>query len=403
MIDAPDARAYGQRRLIGTRTGGLHAHRIAFRRWTGGLALVTIGLVTSLAFIATASAALPPNETYSGGMSSNDSVKLISDADGGKVTITTTFSGLDGCSGTRGATITLAPNTTSFFGGSATPSAPGDSATNRWFGGATGDGGMMIGTVSYDYPVSNTSCTTRATYLAKGTSAGTAGPGIPPRTVYRGAVSSSINLGVGGTIELSSGADKNVIDRLTISYTEGTCSYPVDLRDITLADGMSFHVGVRTPSRPAPTASVVGLTSGSSTILGGFSAPAKAGCPAVAGQWTARIVTAQSAAPTPTPTVTAPGASSTPAAGATGVSGRFAGSVAFTTSGQGLAVFLGGSVADLEASARGLQTGVKGVWAQEPNGNYQLLVVDGPAFLSDGFRKAFPTGFAGTTAVTLVR
>ena len=43
------------------------------------------------------------------------------------------------------------------------------------------------------------------------------------------------------------------------------------------------------------------------------------------------------------------------------------------------------------------------MWAQEKSGGYQLLVVNGPAFLKTAFLASFPSGFSGATVVTLVR
>jgi uncharacterized protein YkwD len=81
--------------------------------------------------------------------------------------------------------------------------------------------------------------------------------------------------------------------------------------------------------------------------------------------------------------------------------GAFAATPIFDARGTAFAVFRGGVVGDLEAAAQG--AGATGVWAQDAQGAYQLLVVGGPAFLKAPFTAAFPTGFAGATAMTLVR
>ena len=81
--------------------------------------------------------------------------------------------------------------------------------------------------------------------------------------------------------------------------------------------------------------------------------------------------------------------------------GSFVGSPTFGTSGQAAAVFLGGSVSDLEGAAGALSA--NGVWAQDKSGAFQLLVVGGPAFLRDGFTAKFPGGFTGAVAVTLTK
>lgn len=80
--------------------------------------------------------------------------------------------------------------------------------------------------------------------------------------------------------------------------------------------------------------------------------------------------------------------------------GAFASVPVFDMRGTALAVFLGGTVADLEAGAQ--QQGATGVWAQDATGGYQLLVVSGPTFLKAPFLAAFPQGVK-STAVTLVR
>ena len=90
-----------------------------------------------------------------------------------------------------------------------------------------------------------------------------------------------------------------------------------------------------------------------------------------------------------------------PGAGAPAATGTFASPPTFGTSGQALAVFLGGSVADLEIAAKA--AGATGVWAQDANGAFQVLVLGGPSFINDGFRGSFPGGFPANTALTLTR
>lgn len=81
--------------------------------------------------------------------------------------------------------------------------------------------------------------------------------------------------------------------------------------------------------------------------------------------------------------------------------GAFAFAPTFSAGGQAAAVFLGGSVGQLEAAAR--DHAASGVWVQDGSGAFQLLVVGGPAFLRDAFTSRFPTGFASAIAVTLTR
>lgn len=81
--------------------------------------------------------------------------------------------------------------------------------------------------------------------------------------------------------------------------------------------------------------------------------------------------------------------------------GVFVSTPIFDARGTGFAVFSGGSLVQLEAAAQA--SGATGVWAQDAMGAYQLLVVGGPAFLKAPFTAAFPSGFTGATALTLVR
>ena len=81
--------------------------------------------------------------------------------------------------------------------------------------------------------------------------------------------------------------------------------------------------------------------------------------------------------------------------------GRFAAAPIFGPGGQALAVFDGGSVDQLEAAAHA--TGATGIWAQDPRGSYQLLIVHGPAFANAAFRATFSAGFPGVTGLFLFR
>ncbi len=95
------------------------------------------------------------------------------------------------------------------------------------------------------------------------------------------------------------------------------------------------------------------------------------------------------------------GGTAAPKPTAAGGPGTFSGTPIFSPTGQAFVVFAGGSSAQLEASAG--TAGATGVWVQNSAGRFFLLVVRGPAFLRREFDEAFPTGFAGTTAMTLVR
>lgn len=81
--------------------------------------------------------------------------------------------------------------------------------------------------------------------------------------------------------------------------------------------------------------------------------------------------------------------------------GTFATAPIFGTGTQALVVFNGGSVDQLESAA--LAVGATGVWVQDATGAYELLIVDGPAFLKNVLKTRFPSGFVGVTATTLIR
>ena len=105
---------------------------------------------------------------------------------------------------------------------------------------------------------------------------------------------------------------------------------------------------------------------------------------------------------TATPTVTpTPTAIATPTPSATPTVRAFLTPVTFSAAGQSLTVFPGGTIDDLESAARAV--GATGIWVQDAGGTFRLLVVNGPAFLRDQFRAAFPSGLPSNFAVTLVR
>ena len=124
--------------------------------------------------------------------------------------------------------------------------------------------------------------------------------------------------------------------------------------------------------KPQPISAQIALPT---SLLGGMATTAMSG--PIAAVMLARR------APVPTPT------------------GGFVARPAFGSGGQSLAVFMGGTTDELEAAA--FAVGASGVWAQDSVGQYQLLIVRGPAFANAAFRSAFPRGFATATGVTLTR
>ncbi len=81
--------------------------------------------------------------------------------------------------------------------------------------------------------------------------------------------------------------------------------------------------------------------------------------------------------------------------------GTFARTPAFSGAGQAAAVFLPGSVEDLERAAK--VAGATGAWVQDGTGAFHLMLVGGPAFLKEGFSARFAGGFTTATPVTLTR
>ncbi len=91
----------------------------------------------------------------------------------------------------------------------------------------------------------------------------------------------------------------------------------------------------------------------------------------------------------------------TPGAGTGGATGAggFVAAPVYSASKLAQAVFNGGTFAQLEAA---VTTGNgTAVWAQDSKGVFVLYIVNG-GFVNDAFKAAFPTGFAGVTAVTVV-
>ena len=86
---------------------------------------------------------------------------------------------------------------------------------------------------------------------------------------------------------------------------------------------------------------------------------------------------------------------STPVTGA----GGFAAAPVYSASKLAQSVFNGGTVVQLEAAVTG--GAGTGVWAQDSKGVFVLDIIGG-GFVNDAFKAAFPTGFSGVTAVTVV-
>ena len=83
--------------------------------------------------------------------------------------------------------------------------------------------------------------------------------------------------------------------------------------------------------------------------------------------------------------------------------GTFATQPAFSSGNPQLAqvVFNCGTAAQLDAALRSV--GATGVWAQSSTGMFHVYIVGAPSFANAPFLTAFPSGFAGLVALTLVK
>ena len=79
--------------------------------------------------------------------------------------------------------------------------------------------------------------------------------------------------------------------------------------------------------------------------------------------------------------------------------GMFAAPPAFSAGKLALSVFNGGTVGQLDSALAALAA--NGAWAQDANGAFRLYILNG-GFVNDGFKAAFPNGFANQIALTLV-
>ena len=79
--------------------------------------------------------------------------------------------------------------------------------------------------------------------------------------------------------------------------------------------------------------------------------------------------------------------------------GVFASAPVYSASRLAQVVFNGGTLVQLDAAL--VAAKASGGWAQDSKGVFHLYIVGG-GFVNDGFKAAFPTGFAGVTAMTVV-
>lgn len=170
-----------------------------------------------------------------------------------------------------------------------------------------------------------------------------------------------------------------IINGLQIEATSGSCSYAASFIGTLPAAGFPQASSLREadPAKPAKQSMAYGIFSGAKA-MGVF-------------------VQSQGAGASCAPVITAWSATTPP----------FAGTPTFSAGGQAAAIFKGGTVDELEEAAR--VAGATGVWAQDPAGTFQLLLVRGPFFLKKNFDQAMygtslqngPFRFMISTAVTL--
>lgn len=228
-----------------------------------------------------------------------------------------------------------------------------------------------------------------------------------PASTYRGTVSagqSFSGLRPDGTMSFATSEDGLSVKNLTLTPDE-TCSAAA-LGDtlVPIEAGGASLTEVRNELDGTANARYrVAITGG--TAIGAFYIDRdRAGCRALAGIFVASIAPPATTTPTPTASTTpVPSTTPTPTPAATPVaSGTFAATPVFPAVGLRLAqaVYLGGTVGQLDSAL--IRANASGAWAQAPNGGFYLYIVGAPLFANAPFFVAFPVGFAGTTALTVV-
>ena len=166
------------------------------------------------------------------------------------------------------------------------------------------------------------------------------------------------------------------------------------------ANAGAVSVGCTTTTNGAASA-VVALVAPTGTVIvsadyneGGSVATAST-CAAAGTQQIAASAVIGAGGGTSTNTTPPAAGTAAPAAGA----GTFAAAPVYSASKLAQVVFNGGTVAQLEAAVTAANG--TGVWAQDSKGVFVLYIVGG-GFVNDAFKAAFPNGFAGVTAITVV-
>jgi hypothetical protein len=264
------------------------------------------------------------------------------------------------------------------------------------YAGSFGDAGAVAGYVSVGGPFPRSRCSQPAvtfTGSARGTQ-GLAGPGPTPGATYRGSLYQArgwlSRARPVGTITLTVSADGRSVERVSVGAAESYCSYRATFEHLMLTDSKLFDARIRFPAAPARfnEASIAGVVQGRTGFGGVIYHPVPVGqtenqfCGSLLTYWNATLVD-----------TTAPAVSDAPAA--------FASAPEFTTDGYALAVFNGGSVAQLQAASAAV--GATGAWVQDGTGGIVFIPTSIYNPLQRAIEARFPVGFRVATAITLVQ
>lgn len=208
-----------------------------------------------------------------------------------------------------------------------------------------------------------------------------------------------IVLTTNGNVVSATVTDKNgnpVADNTPVRWTIPTNVGSAASSCTTTSNGKASNTVVLVGSTGSVLASVDWVTSGTPASCSaiGASLPSQ---PATTASSGSEVISASVAITGAAPTGSSPGTTTpAPAAGA----GSFAAAPVFSAAGLAQSVFNGGTVkqlADAVTAAKGT-----GVWAQDSKGNFVAFIIGAPDSVNAAFNAAFPNGFAGVTAVTVV-
>lgn len=334
--------------------------------WRSGVAAL-VATLALLASVPAATAAPVPGTVYEGTTSAGGTVRLVVNADG-TLAVSIQHPGVGiSCAASTLTVAAVAPAASgSQFSIDAAPTTDGKATVAGFF--SLPNNEVAVGAY-VDVP-SSVSCAPRA---ASWSASRTTPPVTPTAWPYATGVqyegSSFTAAGVRiGTVQATSDAGGTLTVNLVA--TVGGCEYRTT--QAAVFGARDRMVGPKIESATG-TGRIAAVTS--PTAIGGAFVidRVSSACAALAGMWVA-------AAPD---------------------SGSFAAPPNFGANFTALAVFTGGSTAQLEAAAKA--AGATGVWMQDAQGRFLLLLVSGPSFINDPFRASFANGIPANTAVTLAR